>query len=36
MHEKAACGACHDGSTAFGAEDPAVCNRCHVETVAKP
>lgn len=29
MHEAAACGACHDGTTSFGAEDPDSCERCH-------
>lgn len=29
MHEASACGACHDGKKAFGAEDPDRCERCH-------
>jgi len=36
MHEPASCGACHDGTKAFAAEDPASCARCHVETGARP
>ncbi len=36
MHERTACGACHDGTRAFGAEDPARCSRCHVETAGTP
>jgi c(7)-type cytochrome triheme protein len=31
MHEKAACGACHDGKQAFAAEDGESCGRCHIE-----
>jgi c(7)-type cytochrome triheme protein len=36
MHEKSACGGCHDGSKAFGAEDSDACTRCHRETGARP
>ena len=36
MHEKTSCGSCHNGSKSFGTEDPGACNRCHVETGAKP
>ena len=36
MHERAACGACHDGKKAFAADDPETCTRCHVEGGAKP
>jgi c(7)-type cytochrome triheme protein len=36
MHERSACGACHDGKTAFAAEDPDACSRCHVESGARP
>lgn len=36
MHERAACGACHDGKTAFAADDPDACSRCHVEAGARP
>ena len=36
MHEKTACGVCHDAKKAFGTEDPAACNRCHIDTGAKP
>ena len=36
MHEKTACGACHNGAKSFGTEDPAACNRSHVEAGAKP
>lgn len=36
MHERAACGACHDGKPAFAADDPEACARCHVESGAKP
>ena len=25
-----------DGTKSFGTEDPATCNRCHIETGAKP
>lgn len=31
MHEKGACGACHDGKKAFAAEDGESCAKCHVE-----
>ena len=31
MHESGACGKCHDGKHAFGAQDPEKCARCHVE-----
>lgn len=31
MHESGACGKCHDGKRAFGAEDPETCARCHAE-----
>lgn len=30
------CGVCHDGSTAFGVEDPDACQRCHAAEGAKP
>jgi c(7)-type cytochrome triheme protein len=36
MHEKTACGACHDGNKAFAAEDADSCTRCHRETGARP
>jgi c(7)-type cytochrome triheme protein len=36
MHERAACGACHDGKQAFAADDPDACSRCHVEAGARP
>jgi c(7)-type cytochrome triheme protein len=36
MHERSACGACHDGKTAFAAEDPDACPRCHAEAGARP
>jgi c(7)-type cytochrome triheme protein len=36
MHERAACGACHDGKKAFAADDPDACSRCHVEAGARP
>jgi len=36
MHERAACGACHDGRKAFAAEDTEACARCHVEPGARP
>jgi len=36
MHESGACGGCHDGAPAFGVEDAEACQRCHVETGAKP
>jgi c(7)-type cytochrome triheme protein len=29
LHDAAACGMCHDGSKAFGVEDPESCARCH-------
>jgi c(7)-type cytochrome triheme protein len=35
MHEKSSCGACHDGSMAFGVEDSDACTRCHKETGAR-
>ena len=31
MHESGACGKCHDGNRAFGAQDPEKCARCHAE-----
>ncbi len=34
MHERDACGACHDGKRAFAAEDPETCTRCHRENGA--
>jgi c(7)-type cytochrome triheme protein len=36
MHEAASCGACHNGSAAFAADDQAACGRCHIETAGKP
>ncbi len=36
MHERAACGACHDGKQAFAAADPDACSRCHAEPGARP
>jgi c(7)-type cytochrome triheme protein len=30
-HERALCGACHDGKQSFGVEDDSKCERCHVE-----
>jgi c(7)-type cytochrome triheme protein len=30
------CGVCHDGSTAFGVENPDACQRCHAAEGAKP
>jgi c(7)-type cytochrome triheme protein len=36
MHERTACGACHDGKKAFAAADPAACSRCHVEAGGRP
>jgi c(7)-type cytochrome triheme protein len=36
MHERASCGRCHDGSRSFDTQDPAACNRCHVEGGARP
>jgi c(7)-type cytochrome triheme protein len=36
MHERALCGACHDGKKAFAASDPGSCSRCHVEAGARP
>jgi c(7)-type cytochrome triheme protein len=36
MHESEACGACHDGTRAFGTQDAASCARCHAETGATP
>lgn len=36
MHEKSSCGQCHNGTKSFDTQDPAACNRCHVETGAKP
>lgn len=31
MHERSACGACHDGKKSFGVEDGDACGRCHRE-----
>jgi c(7)-type cytochrome triheme protein len=36
MHGPDACGSCHDGARAFGVEDAAACERCHVATEPKP
>jgi c(7)-type cytochrome triheme protein len=36
MHEAKACGACHDGTKAFAAEDGESCVRCHIENGARP
>lgn len=36
MHERSACGSCHDGKKAFAAGDPDACSRCHVEPGARP
>jgi c(7)-type cytochrome triheme protein len=36
MHEAAACGGCHDGQRAFGAEDAEACARCHRDPEARP
>jgi c(7)-type cytochrome triheme protein len=36
MHERAACGACHDGKKAFAAADPDACSRCHLDPGARP
>ena len=36
MHEKAACGACHDGRKAFATDDSGACARCHVEGGGTP
>ena len=36
MHEAKACGACHDGTKAFAAEDGDSCVRCHIENGARP
>ncbi len=35
MHARGACGACHDGTKAFAAEDGASCARCHVEEAGR-
>lgn len=34
MRRGAACGACHDGSTAFATNNVSECGRCHVEAAA--
>jgi len=36
MHERAACGKCHDRTTAFGVEDAERCARCHVAVMGTP
>jgi c(7)-type cytochrome triheme protein len=36
MHERSACGACHDGAKAFGVEDSDACARCHIEGGGRP
>jgi len=36
MHDKAACGSCHDGKKTFATDDDATCARCHKETGARP
>jgi c(7)-type cytochrome triheme protein len=36
MHERGACGACHDGARAFATDDPETCARCHRESGAAP
>jgi c(7)-type cytochrome triheme protein len=36
MHERQACGACHDGKKTFAADDPESCSRCHRESGARP
>lgn len=36
MHERAACGACHDGKKAFACDDPGRCGRCHAGAGAGP
>ncbi len=36
MHDKGACGNCHDGKKSFATDDDAKCARCHHETGARP
>jgi c(7)-type cytochrome triheme protein len=36
MHEKDACGSCHDGKKTFATDDADACTRCHHETGAHP
>jgi hypothetical protein len=36
MHEKDACGGCHDGKKSFATDDPDACTRCHHENGAHP
>ena len=36
MHEKDACGGCHDGKKSFATDDPDACTRCHHEIGAHP
>jgi c(7)-type cytochrome triheme protein len=36
MHERAACGRCHNGTTEFGVEDAEQCARCHVPAKGTP
>lgn len=35
-HERARCGACHDGRQSFNVEDDAACERCHREGKGTP
>ena len=36
MHDKGACGNCHDGKKSFATDDDAKCARCHHESGARP
>ena len=36
MHERTACGACHDGEKTFDTEDAAACSRCHAAGEGEP
>jgi c(7)-type cytochrome triheme protein len=36
MHERQACGACHDGGRTFATDDDAACSKCHRESGARP